>query len=103
MNLYGAVNSKSIFQPPYNGKSLNLRAEVSHRPFPNLDSFGVHMKLSTASALLALALLASLSQTAFAGSITPPPPTSVPEPEVLTLLAIGGVAMAAAKWRNRRK
>ena len=58
------------------------------------------MKLSTASSLLAVALLAALSQTAFAGGA---PPIHVPEPDVLALLAIGGVAMTAVKWRNRRK
>jgi uncharacterized membrane protein len=32
-----------------------------------------------------------------------PPPVQVPEPEVLALLAVGGVAAAAIKFMKRKK
>ena len=59
------------------------------------------MKLLTIRSLLAIALLTALSQTVFAGAT--PPSTNLPEPDVLALLAIGGVVMAAIKLRKRRK
>ena len=58
------------------------------------------MKLLIIRSFLAITLLTTLSQTALAGNISTP---NVPELDVLAMLAIGGVVLAAIKLHKRRK